>query len=406
MASQQVTSQGGIPTRGDFREWIIASFAANKPLDRFVAELIDPTLTGRRPVVVQDILGVKYTIDYVRNDTHEATLQTASDVGQVFLGTAMKCASCHDHFDNPEWKQSRFLGFAGLFAPHDLERIRCEVRLGERVAARVPFDIPGWNMTPPTDGVERLQYVARWLVDPLNPRFARTMVNRVWKRYLGLGLSEPVDDQREGVAASHPELLDWLTHDFITHDFDVKHLARTILTSQTYQLRYDPRLADRLDPTRRDEPRFFRSPSLRRLTSEQFLDSVRLASAGQLPPGERAYLDTRSTALSRALGRPASRNEVSTARTEDVGVIPALELINGEELRTLIHNSLAFAKPQPRAAAPAVVDRVYRAVLGRAATNDEKKIGAAYLTSAESTSAGVEDLVWALVVGPEFSFIK
>ena len=49
-------------------------------------------------------------------------------------------------------------------------------------------------------------------------------------------------------------------------------------------------------------------------------------------PAERAFLDNRSTALARRLGRPASRNEISTARPDDVAVVQSLELLNGPEL--------------------------------------------------------------------------
>ena len=152
-----------------------------------VAELIDPTMPRRKGAEAKEVLGTTYTIDYVRNEDHTATLQTAANVAQVFLGTSMKCASCHDHFENDEWPQDRFLAFAGLFGQQDLERIRCEVKSGVTVAAKFPFDIPGETIAIPGDLRERLHVAAQWLVDPANPRFARTIVNRLWKRYLGAG---------------------------------------------------------------------------------------------------------------------------------------------------------------------------------------------------------------------------
>ncbi len=134
---------GGILTRGNYRDWLLASFEQNRPFDVMVAELLDPTMPGRKGAETQDVLGTKFTIEYVRNEDHTVTLQTAANVGQVFLGTSMKCASCHDHFENNEWPQDRFLAFAGLFAAADLERIRCELKSGHTVAARFPFDMPG-----------------------------------------------------------------------------------------------------------------------------------------------------------------------------------------------------------------------------------------------------------------------
>ena len=92
------------------------------------------------------------------------------------------------------------------------------------------------------------------LIDPANPRFARTIVNRLWKRYLGLGLFEPVDDFRLDRAPSNPQLLDWLADDFMRHDYDLKHTIRLILTSRAYQLRYNPALEDHFDTQKPDAP--------------------------------------------------------------------------------------------------------------------------------------------------------
>jgi hypothetical protein len=406
LGSQHVTTQGGIPTRGNYRDWIVQSFSKNRPFDVLVAELLDPTMPGRRESITQEIFGQKFSIDFVRNDTHVDTLQTAANVGQVFLGTSMKCASCHDHFDNVEWSQDRFLAFAGLFAPKDLEKIRCEVKSGVQVPAKFPFALPNAPSTAPIDLRERLHLAAQQIVDPANPRFAKTIVNRLWRRYLGLGLFEPADDYRENTRASHPELLEWLAHDFLAHGCDLKHTIRVILTSRTYQLKYDPKLADRFEITRRDAPRYFRSPSLRRLTCEQVFDSIRVATTGELAPGERAFLDSRSTALMRALGRPASRNEISTARPDDVAVVQSLELLNGPELHELIDTNLSFAKPLPKTNVAAAVDQLYRKILSRPASAEEKKVGTQFLQSFDTFNDGLRDVYWALIVSPEFQYLR
>ena len=204
--------------------------------------------------------------------------------------------------------------------------------------------------------------MAQSIIDPANPRFAKTIVNRLWKRYLGLGLFEPADDFRLDRAASHPELLDWLAHDFIAHGCDLQHTTRLILTSRTYQLRYDPKLEDHLATGTNERPRLFRSPALRRLTAEQWLDSVRVAAGGKLVPAERSLFDNRSTALSRALGRPASRNEISTSRPDDTAVVQSLELLNGRELHEMIYTNAMFAQTAARQDGRQLADRLYRAV--------------------------------------------
>ncbi len=399
-------TQGGIPTHGNYRTWIQSSFEANRPFDVMVAELLDPTMPRRKRADAQEILGATYSIEYVRNDTHADTVETAANVAQVFLGTSMKCASCHDHFENAEWPQRRFLAFAGLFAAHDLEQIRCDVRSGKTVPSQFPFEIPGDSAEVPSELHARLHRVAQDVVDPANPRFAKTFVNRLWKRYLGLGLFEPVDDYRLDVTVSHPELLDWLAYDFVAHGCDVQHTMRLILTSGTYQSRYNASLEDRFDANNPAEPRKFRSPTLRRLTCEQFLDSVRIATTDRLGTEERAYLDARSTPLTRALGRPASRNQISTSRPDDVAVVQSLELMNGKELQDLIDRATLLEKPIRKTDFPRVVDRVYRSVLSRPPTNEEKRLAQAFLTAAVVPAEGVKDLMWTLLCSPEFQYLR
>lgn len=406
LASQPVLVQGGIPTRGNYRDWIVRSFQENRPYDVLVAELIDPTMPRRHGAATQDILGVKYSIEYVRNEDHTVTLQTAANVAQVFLGTSMKCASCHDHFENREWTQDRFLGFAGLFAAGDLEHIRCEVKSGRTVPARFPFELDGMPQTAPVELNDRLHLLAQWIVDPANPRFARTLVNRLWKRYLGWGLFEPADDFRLDVPVSHPELLDWLAYDFLQHGCDLKHTIALIVGSRTYQLRYDPRVEDHFDVGGKSQTRYFRSPVLRRLTAEQLLDSIRMATTGQVAPAERSYLDIRSTALTRALGKPASRNEVSTSRPDDAAVVQALELLNGPELQELLDGSVIFSKALARQDPKRLVDQLYRSVLSRPATTEEKRLGQVLIGAAETPQEGLKDLFWALFCSPEFQYIK
>jgi hypothetical protein len=239
----------------------------------------------------------------------------------------------------------------------------------------------------------------------VNERFSYTIVNRLWKRYLGLGLIEPVDDFRSDRPASHPELLVWLAYDFVQHGCDLKHTIHRILTSRTYQHRYDYALEDHIDSTAQT-PRYFRSPALRRLSAEQQLDSLQVALTGKLDVQQRCYLDGRATALMRALGRPDSRNEISTARADDFGVVSALELLNGPELHELIEDTPLEIKPTVRRDPRRLVDQLYLAVLSRHATAEEKKLAAESLGGDQSLEDAGRDLIWALICSPEFQYIK
>ena len=79
------------------------------------------------------------------------------------------------------------------------------------------------------------------------------------------------------------------------HGYDLKHTIRLILTSRTYQLKYDPKLEDHFDVAKRDEPRYWRSPILRKLTAEQLLDSIRVATSQRLDDKQRLYHTDAST---------------------------------------------------------------------------------------------------------------
>ena len=340
LASNKSDTFGGVLTRGDHQAWIVDNLKKNEPFDLMVAELIDPRLPGYKQPKQIDILGIKYQIGFLRDRSHQEILQSAADVAQVFLGTSMKCASCHDHFENQEWPQRRFLGFAGFFSPHDLNVVRCEESQDEIVATQWPFPHDLAKTTQVSESyTERLALAAQLVTDPLNERFSQTIVNRLWKRFLGTGLYEPVDDYRSNVSASHPQLLAWLAEDLVRHRFDIKHTIRLILTSETYQQMYRSKLADRFDADNRSAPRFFRSPSLRRLTAEQLIDSVQVAATQQLEDERRAYrvFHGNPNDLAQVLGRAATRSEVSTFRSGETAIVQALELINGGTYDRLTH---------------------------------------------------------------------
>ena len=102
--------------------------------------------------------------------------------------------------------------------------------------------------------------LARWLASPDNPLTARAFVNRAWREFFGTGLSKVLDDLgSQGEWPTHPELLDWLASEFMhpefdpasTHDWDVRHIVRLIVTSETYRQSSSPAAAGERDPENR-----------------------------------------------------------------------------------------------------------------------------------------------------------
>jgi hypothetical protein len=127
----------------------------------------------------------------------------------------------------------------------------------------------------------RRLWLANWLTSPDNPLTARVMVNRLWQWHFGEGIvPTPNDLGVNGEAPSHPELLDWLAAEFMSSGWNIKHLQRLIVLSNTYKMAstLDPQAA-KLDPKGRLRWRW----TQRRLEAEAVRDSA-LAVSGRLNP--------------------------------------------------------------------------------------------------------------------------
>jgi hypothetical protein len=104
---------------------------------------------------------------------------------------------------------------------------------GEVVTAGFPGYLPQPDLNGRTPN--RLD-LANWLVSRQNPLTARVFVNRLMAQYFGNGISKVVDDLgTQGELPVNPELLDWLACEFMDSGWDVKHIVRTIVTSETYK---------------------------------------------------------------------------------------------------------------------------------------------------------------------------
>jgi hypothetical protein len=145
----------------------------------------------------------------------------------------------------------------------------------EKVQPGVPSMLPPLPEGAP---LNRLT-LARWLIDPKHPLTARVAVNRFWQTYFGVGIVKTQEDFGvQGEAPVHPELLDWLSTEFIRTGWDIRAMQRLIVTSATYRQSsaVTPALHDR-DPDNRLLARGPRS----RLPAELVRDTA-LAASGLL----------------------------------------------------------------------------------------------------------------------------
>jgi hypothetical protein len=146
--------------------------------------------------------------------------------------------------------------------------------------AKKPQKSPEKKPEPPIDMAVR-DRLAALLTAPQNERFAQVAANRVWARFMGRGIVEPLDDWEKG-RPTHPELLAWLAREFVRGGYRVKPLARIILNSAAYQRAVDPTLTQ-ADP-------LYAAAEPRRLWAEQVVDSL-VAATGKPIELERICLD-------------------------------------------------------------------------------------------------------------------
>jgi hypothetical protein len=152
-------------------------------------------------------------------------------------------------------------------------------KFGDTVPRRYLEALAGPDQPAPATGSGRLE-LARRMVDPASPILARVIVNRLWKHHFGEGLVRTTDDfGNMGQPPTHPELLDYLTSEFVKQDWSIKKLHRQLVLSRTYQMAStvaDPR-ADEIDP----QNKLWHRTNLRRLEAEAIRDAI-LAVSGRL----------------------------------------------------------------------------------------------------------------------------
>ena len=395
--------------RKQISAWLYQALYNNMPYDEFVRELVAPS----SPESEGFMRGIKWRGNV--NASQRVELQFAQTTSQVFLGINMKCASCHDSFID-RWKLTDAYGLAAIVAEEPLEIHRCDKPTGQMATPHFLYPELG-DIDPNQPPQERLKQYARLLTVADNGRTSRTIVNRIWHRLMGRGLVHPVDMMSQ--PAWSPELLDYLARYLVDHKWDLKELIYHICTSRIYQAVCD----DSALPG--EEKYVFRGPLPRRITAEQFCDTVwRLTGNSPAKPAfnppvadrkadfVRASL-TVADAFQLALGRP-QRDVVVSTRPEVITTLQALNLSIGprlhEDLEAGSRNLLQKFADKP---ADDLVRHIYLMTLTREPTPAEKQVLTSVLNiesldipARNLEAAHVEDLLWMIVMLPEFQTIR
>lgn len=403
--------------------WIKESFATDKPLNTFVAELIAARgSTYDNPPA-----------NYWR--AHREPFVRAETTAQVFLGTRLQCARCHNHpFDR--WLQDEYYQWSSLFSAVDYEVVENKRRddldkhefVGEQIVKiKDEYDViknarTGEPAEPKflgsMDAIEgdRLIRLSEWLTSSENRMFATAQTNRIWYHVMGRGLVEPIDDLRATNPATHPELLERLTDEFVEHNFSLKHLVKTIVRSRTYQL--SSNLGS--DEANYDEQLYARAV-IKRLTAEQILDAQSQVlgvgakfegypdgtRAGEIAGVERVRRQLgEGDQFLRLFGKPERLLACECERSDQPTLGQALSLVGGESLNERLR------QPQNRigrllaedAAPEVIIDNLFWAALTRAPTGEELARTMAVIESTGDKRLVLEDLTWALLNAKELIF--
>ncbi len=243
--------------RKPITDWLYAALAKNMPFDEFVRELVNPTPESEgfaKGIVWRGVVNASQT----------PQMQTAQNISQVFMGVNLKCASCHDSFIN-DWMLSDSYGLAGIYSDEPLEMVHCDKPTGQ--FGKIKFIYPELgDIDPKAAKAERLKQLADIITSRKDGRLTRTIINRLWAKFMGRGLIEPTDEMDN--PAWSQDLLDWLAADLADNGYNLKHTVELILTSQAYQLPAVP------VGEHTSKEFAFRGPMVRRLSAEEFLDAL------------------------------------------------------------------------------------------------------------------------------------
>lgn len=409
----------GVKGVRQFHDWIRKEIAKNTPWD----QLARAVLLASGPTTEQPAVG--YYIVTVGEHRHAENSEVAESVAQAFLGTRIGCARCHNH-PLERYTQDDFYHFAAYFSRVKLDRkdpklgpthLRVshpdpnrnkdavgvvQPRTGQFLPPR-PLDRTQTPIAPEQD--PRIPLV-NWITQPDNPYFAGAMVNRIWHHYLGVGLVEPIDDLRVTNPPTIPALWEHLKTEFVSTQFDLRHLMREILTSETYQRSSATR------PSNTNDTRNYSHYYARRLQAEVLHDAINHATGTTAhfpgyPQGTRAVQVPDPATGPRFLtlfGRSERVTACACERNGDITMPQLLHLQNSESLQHKITHGWLARRLSELQDDDQLLDEVMFRCLSRPTRPSERQAIKQMLARGEPRDEVFRDLFWAVLNSKDFAF--
>jgi hypothetical protein len=361
----------------------------------------------------------------------------------AFLGVRLECAQCHKHpFDR--WTQMDYRGYANVFGhvrfdsspelnaalsdtldqrrkqPPDvtgpaIPRLR-EVYISEQRRRALPHPDGKNLLKPKALGGPELAEVAdprtalfEWMVQPDNPYFARSFVNRVWAHYFGVGIVDPVDDFSAANPPSNERLMNVLADDFVEHKFDIRCLEREVLNSRTYQLTSRPNATNGTD--RLNYARAYARP----MPAEVMLDVLNDALGASEDFGQDARPHCRAIEVAsnriqsphaarifRLFGRPGRTTTCDCERPSGPALPQTLYMMSDPTLLQKLTAGRLRSWVSSTESDSELIDEMFLSTLSRFADAAEKRAAHDRINAAETHTAGCTDVLWALINTREF----
>lgn len=417
------TDERALFVAAPLKDYLTEQFNKNTPWD----EIARAFITAKGDVRETGALGVIISQFGETNDI-------AAEISRIFIGVQIQCAQCHDH-KTDRWKREQFHELAAFFPRISVRQTMKDDKRSIEVGSvdrELPFArkangprgstehympdlsrpqdkgklmqpvffVTGQTLSPGKTDKERRETIAQWITSEQDPWFAKAFVNRIWAEMIGEGFYEPVDDigpDRECTAA---DTLEYLSSQFVAHNYDVKWLFATITATHEYQQESRSR--------RKPNEKPFLANCTQRLRGDQLYTT--LISTLGLPDQATPTYGSPSALLSRS---PRGQfNAVfgydpSTRRDEVAGSIPqALLLMNGRDLNRAIDGRTSFTSLGKLLASTkddeAVVVELYLRCLAREPQSSEIKTSLDYVKKVGNRSDAFEDLLWALINSTEF----
>jgi hypothetical protein len=409
--------------RGDDKEWqrfLRSSVAQNKPWDELARDILaantkDPDLRGAA------YFFAKRLETYGQNLTDFPGL--TRDIGRLFLGQDLQCAQCHDHLLIDDYKQRDFQGLFVVYSKASIEskggfsavKIKSpqsklefisvfdpqKRATGPRIPGGEELELPAGEQ----DGVDLLTAMAAEITRPDNTLFARNAANRLWAIMMGRGLVHPLDLHHSDNPPSHPELLDLLAEELVSHRFDMKWMMRDLALTKTYQRSS----RGQTDAPKAPPDALFHAALEKPLTAEQFFASAIQATGAAEAAGALSTEGDAAKELQELKTRFLQSFAAEPGEADEEGrstVKGALFLLNDAQFLKLLEQQPGnlVHRLVEQFESPSFADELFLSVLSRPPEDEERREVAEHLKQNDgSREVAVQQLVWALLASAEFA---